>query len=347
MHCLLIFALITATDVVAQDDNAAVSKIIAGIRRGDAETRRNSLAALAAYVGENPSESRLVAVLIDELASAEIDRHEAASAILVVIASQHPETIKHAVPMLETSLKIVGGSTKCNIIRALGYLGPDANDAVRSLREIMKAQNCVHCEFFRLHAAGAVARIAKGDDEAMTVLVGALSDRDPLTRWLAADCLAFAGRRAATSVKKLEQAMNDDDPTVRVMASRAVWRIAGNVEAPLRVLTRAIGEQDFPAHTMPVYASAVELTHRQIAISTIGEMGGRAVAAIPDLIAGSRDRNPVIRLTAVDAIGKVGRPEKNVESALRASTKDEEAIVQEAAQRALDQINSRKDALRK
>jgi HEAT repeat protein len=75
----------------------------------------------------------------------------------------------------------------------------------------------------RYEAVRALPQLAAKDKEAMTLLISALSDKDPSVRWVATDGLAKCGAAAGDAVSKLAELLtHDPDATVRYGAAHAL-----------------------------------------------------------------------------------------------------------------------------
>lgn len=121
----------------------------------------------------------------------------------------------------------------------------------------------------RLHAA-----VVTGDNdslEAIRLLAEALSDREPQIRELAALALIEFGADARYALPELIQALQDESPVVRRRVIRAIG-VIGQV---------AVDD------ALPSLIAATEDSEESVvlqAISTLGELGASATAAVPALI---------------------------------------------------------------
>lgn len=70
-----------------------------------------------------------------------------------------------------------------------------------------------------------VANLAVGGDENFPALVGALDDKDPVVRYWAAIGIGNLASVAASAKSKLEEALQDEAPCVRIAAARALLKL--------------------------------------------------------------------------------------------------------------------------
>jgi HEAT repeat protein len=166
-------------------------------------------------------------------------------------------------------------------------------------------------------AAAWVLRDAEGDrrEAARTALRGLLRDADPLVRAVAVESLAALGEEKD---RVLAAALVDDEEgEVRLAAVDAVADLAGGDPGPLRDLVR------HPRADV-----------RARACSALAEFGGEDVER--DLAGAAGDREPLVRASAVAALGWFFPRRRTVE--IRAALQDAAPAVRLAAADALARI---------
>lgn len=132
--------------------------------------------------------------------------------------------------------------------RALGAIGEPAHGAQRALARAVRRSPDL---WVRLEAAAAHSRVSADPDLALQVLPVALADRR--TAADAARHLAELGPVAVSQAARLRDLGEDPDPSVRVEAAHALWRITGeDVHAVLlEVLQESLGARRVAAVALP------------------------------------------------------------------------------------------------
>ncbi|MGI5147375.1 HEAT repeat domain-containing protein [Plantactinospora sp. CA-294935] len=149
------------------------------------------------------------------------------------------------------------------VIRQLGRLGPAARDAVPVLRPLLDAPQRGPA----LAAAAALHRIT-GDPAPLLPVLGRFLDGDQFDASDAAQEIAEIGPAAAEWLPRLRALLGRPDPHgwLHLRAAGAVWRVAGDAETVLPVLSR-VWERN---------------VHARRAVATLwAEIGTPAAAALP------------------------------------------------------------------
>ena len=150
-------------------------------------------------------------------------------------------------------------------IWALGSIGSDAKDSVPVLIALLKGMN----EEARAPAIWALGKIGRNSKAAIPALIeSAKTDRE---HGLAAEALGRIGSDAKPAVPILLELLDQSTAQARIRIALAHWRITGHEETAVKVLSAALADKQ----------SSV----RCDAAEALGEMGSRAKAAIPALIA--------------------------------------------------------------
>ncbi len=218
---------------------------------------------------------------------------------------------------------------------ALGRMGPDAAPAVTALERVL--ENREEHEYVRGGAAWALGRIGPRAASAVPLLVQSLSSKHASVRRNAARALGHIGFHGASSgradseasaarltpqqVAALVKLLDDEEPTVRVAAAEALWRIErhpqalASLEAMLRNAKGAVAFEaattlgELAAVGAPV-ASALTtaLGHadgdvRRAAAQALGRLGPNATALLREALAKADEPT---QLQAVEALSWVG-----------------------------------------
>lgn len=167
-------------------------------------------------------------------------------------------------------------------------------------------------------------------------LIQKLKSPNPEERREAAKGLADLGPEAKSAARALTVALGDKDRFVRRFAAQALGAIgqaaAGTASDPLGKAMLSAGEskevQEAAAQALGSMGSkgldplvvAVKTKRlpdsvRQKATESIGNLKGDGVSAVPALMDALQD--PVVRFSAVTALGQIGPPAKSAEKQLR------------------------------
>jgi len=150
--------------------------------------------------------------------------------------------------------------------------------------------------------------------QAVEALAEALQDEDPVVRVTAADALGDAGAQAAAAVPALLLAIEDEEPYVRSAAAEALGRIG--------------------SAAVPKMLEALQGGHRSLRIRAcvaLGGFGPEARDAVPALVEALEDPDAVIRMVAARSLGQIGSEAKSAVPALVEALQDEDRNVRDRA----------------
>lgn len=233
-----------------------------------------------------------------------------------------------------------GDKEKLKALQELETLGAKAADAAMAVVGTLATKN----EDVRLQAAMTAGKIGAA---AVKPLSKALESRDADERFYAVWALAFVGPPAKSATKLVLAALKDESPGVRRKAAYALGRIdpsPGDVIGTLiGTLTddnadvRQAGGAALARIGKPAVAELIlaidtkNVAARHLAVQTLGQIGGDARAAIPELKQLLREDNATANVAAqaLSAIGAAALP------ALQAAAGDEEEKVRWVALRGL------------
>ena len=199
------------------------------------------------------------------------------------------------------------GAIKLVVINALGQIGD-----VRAMNSFLTSLESED-KWLRRAAAAALAKM--GDERAVKPLMRHLLEKDepdPEVRYSAA--AGLARMRSLESIDYLAQALKDSTLSVRLEAGYALGRIG---KPAIGVLIKARYDQDGKV--------------RDSAVAALGSIGG--VQARNELINVLRDKKeePTVKLTAIQALYKMGDPESiaELERVAKSGDPDLKAFVKE------------------
>jgi HEAT repeat protein len=229
-----------------------------------------------------------------------------------------------AVPVLVTALSDDAVPVRWGAARALGRIGPDAEDAVLPLGK-------------------------------------ALSDPIMQVRWASARSLLAMGPAAAAATDALAAALEDDAWVVRWAAARALGSTASgdSLGQSVSALAIALGDRDSRVCEAAAFALESIGTPAQFAIPALAQASrhGRddqssencqVIDAGPAVEQVLIDNGWTVRWASVRALGVVGKGRPEIVEALAEATKDEVWQVRGVATLALGQFDGRRhpDALK-
>jgi HEAT repeat protein len=172
---------------------------------------------------------------------------------------------------------------------AIGRIGPAAKAAVPTLVELLEDR---HGEV-RWYALYALGRVGPASAEAVPTIIKSMQDKnnDKDFRHNGALALGHIGPQAKAGEPLLLAVLKSGDPTYRVRAAGALWRISQRPEAIpalLDVLRQGSGDA--------AYQAAMSLL----------EFGPDAKTAIPDLVTSLKSPDPDVRRAAAKVLGTLG-----------------------------------------
>lgn len=288
-------------------------ELVAGARKPAQPGRCWAMAWLGGTQWPDPQAEEAVKLLCDVLGTADdMDRQQAAESLQRFARVNPTHSVKAVDPLVKAIPKVGNDGELVEIVDALGEIGPAAAPAIPSLQSLLPHSNRI----IQIHAATALLRIHPGSHEALDMLLKALADDNAAYRWRAADGLRRVGPGAKSATAILRRLLKDEDVRVRVTAAGALWGIEGEVESVLPVLIRAMKEPDEPLSTKFIFPSYAGESHRVYAAGIFCEMGPRAEAAVPVLVATIRemaiDFNKIdsyrvgVGFAAMKTLGKIG-----------------------------------------
>jgi HEAT repeat protein len=272
-----------ATEALGRIGEPAVPALITQLRDKDPDIRKNAAWALRKM---GPRAQAAVPALCEMSKDNNADLRRFAVAALGKIGP----AASGAVPALIARLQDPDGVIRRYASWSLGCIGRPAKDAVPALIAMLKDKE----KEARESATWALGKIGLDAKAAVPALIKtAKKDRD---HGLAAEALGRIGADARAAVPTLVELLDQSSAEARIRIALAHWRITGHEETAVKVLTAALTDEQ----------SAV----RCDAADALGEMGPKARAAVPALIAlmkrTTSDDRSQDREAARQALRKIG-----------------------------------------
>ncbi len=200
---------------------------------------------------------------------------------------------------------------KLRAMSLLGHIGPDAKDALDTLRPLARSK--------QLAAAVALYQIEPKPENALSITEFFESKDDRLP---AAEALRFLQPKSKAVAVELLIALDSTDEDFRLVAACALWRIEKN-PAALKAVAKSL--------------RAASPRVRERAATAIGaEFGPDAKSVVPELARCLFDSHQAVRSSAAESLGRVGPNAKEAAASLVAVLEgDEPVFVQSAACEAL------------
>ena len=330
-----------------------VALVLRGIGDPDENVRgwaTHTLDTFAAFAGDaRPPE--WIAVFRRVLEKEPLPATRAAAAFgLGRYTSQSAEVL----PALLASVKSREPEVKRGVLLALGLFGASARAAVPAALDALRDED----PQTRQTAAYALGAFGDGADPVIAALIGALRDESSSVRRNAVSSLAILGKGTTRAAQALVVCLEDETSSVFLHESAA--HALADVAVPevaIPALTRAF-EKD-PAASPNVARSLVALdaplagkaldrliegmgssddpTRELILLGQLGAKAARAVPAICKILDGT---DKFRRLSAADALAKIGLAAKDALPALERGARDADADVAQSCTRALDAIRT-------
>ncbi len=350
----------------------AARAILPLLKDSDPAVRWNAASALGAF----QAEAKTVVPLLVQMVQTEAGRLESDQHVVV------PDSVEsnyYGIGSFYLGSNTQGGDPiRIAPIQALGAFEAEADTVVPELVKVLRDDKDPRVRWF---TAGAIARLGPSARAAAPALVDALRSSQVATggpvvylmggpptigdgpiRLAAAVAFGKIGPDARDAVAELTRALSDPDPRVRGEAAAALGAIGPDAAAAVNQLANlaaeerddmvpelasgalaAIGEASVPALTRIVRGGIADARVR--AIAAVGEVGPKAITAIPDLMRALVDPDENVRTAAAEALGRAARgtgAAAAVPGLINAFT-DPDHRVREQAALALGTIGARTD----
>jgi HEAT repeat protein len=248
--------------------------------------RRDAALALGA-IGKGAGAAVVALSRMAKKDSNPIVRSAAASA-LVLIDEKHA----FGLDLLAKLMKHPKESVRENAASDVRSLGPKAKPLIPVMIEGLHDEG----DLVRCFSAHSLETIGVGNKLVVTELINALSDDSGLVRKSAADALGGLGKQARSAVSALARTLHEehDDPcddNVQIVAGRALTKVAPpDIAVPLLIKRLRVEEDKWGIVRLGL-------------VEVLGNLGGDAALAIPELENLRKDASPRMR----DSIDKARR----------------------------------------
>lgn len=187
--------------------------------------------------------------------------------VVVAVASALKQIGATALPAVGTGLSDVSPQVRAGaagLLAAEDAFGPGVRDWRGAVMELLRDPDAA----VRGRAARTLGRLGEDRPDAIAALAATVGDPVPEVSGEALDALAGMGAAAGAALPRVVKRLDDSEPGLRLKSARAVWRISGQAERALPVLTAALTDGGA----------------RWQAALILGGMGAAAEPAIPALL---------------------------------------------------------------
>jgi HEAT repeat protein len=144
----------------------------------------------------------------------------------------------------------------------------------------------------KLDVARAILAVEETNERALKAFEAALVDEKLNLRGAALSILTQADVSAKGVLPHVKPLLKDPQPSMRVFAARASYRIGGEAEPAVEVLVASLKEREAaPWHTNALFS--------------LGVIGPKAKSAVPVLVAMTKERPPRLRMEVIAALRKI------------------------------------------
>ena len=244
---------------------------------------------------QKPVDPKLLAKLAAQLGSIDFQEYSAALAELGKLLAANKGAEADFAPIIEALFRHAGwgGIARRNARVAENLIVSIGGPALPLLKQRLKSADAHD----RGVAAKLLVRIGPPDSSLVALLRPLLQDQDSYVRQAAINGLGVVGPPAKAAIDDLERvATNDPDLSRRVAARIALIKVAGASEERVQALAAFLdvkGPGD-DAHVCSYAAAA------------LGNLGPKARAAEPRLLAALKHTRAQVRIEAAHALGQVG-----------------------------------------
>jgi HEAT repeat protein len=256
------------------------------------------------------------------------------------VASQAAEVLRgfgpvarEALPMAMTALCATNQMIADTAWRVVSSIGRDTPDLPPQLVKMLENDDVVKIRVLRILAAlGSIAAPCQSDIERLVTATNVN------VRFAAVAALwDIVPARQIELLPRLEEFIACNDEQLRTLTANKVVQVQPMTKEAVELL--AIG----------IHTSNPEVVHNGNDIfcwgvlSALAKRGREATNAIPVMVLGLTAANPRVAAKAAEALGNVAGPDKEVLDALKQAQHHEELMVRDAANAAIQKIQSRLD----
>lgn len=205
----------------------------------------------------------------------EPDEYPNAIYVLPLISSCFPEVAGDCLTSLLQGIDRTDNvRTKIKIIDAIGRVPLKSANAVTRLRRELD-EKASFGSFISIHAAQSIAAVTPDTDERNELLEwleSHLHNKLKHVRWISADALGEFGGDSAFALESLQDLFNDNVPTVRAAAARAVWKISKKDSRVTDTLIGVLRDDESSYHSAPVSTSTWSPSSHDLAMWSLGQI---------------------------------------------------------------------------
>ncbi|HEV8543946.1 MAG TPA: HEAT repeat domain-containing protein [Verrucomicrobiae bacterium] len=287
----------------------------------------------------------LIALLANDQTDAEAER------ALVRIGAD-------SIPALELALHSRNTDARRRSVSLLGEMG----NLSKTSRTALLATARDPAAVVRKQAAATLCRATTASEAVLPALLLLSADSAPEVRAAAFASLGSLGQRTEPVVFALRRGLSDSKSVVQLQAAKALWRIERNGALAVPVLTRILGtsvgwEAAYALGEIGTYASnaipALVKVLREERVprafrtppSSAYALGQIGESAVPALLRVLTDNEPAARLSAVLALGFMGKKAQPAVPKLLALLRDRDTDVRHAAALTLPGIGANSEEI--
>ncbi|MDB5338569.1 MAG: hypothetical protein JWN70_4188 [Planctomycetaceae bacterium] len=309
-----------------------------------AEDRENTAAALYAGKLAPDVEDRTILSLTDFLNPSD------GNPILYAYrncAKRRPGCIDAVVPQMVHSIKVTQSENffcdLCDILMQCEKISPESID---SLAAVFEGRQDLLFGSHKL--AGVLTKFGQGPNNKLEWLKGKLGRPFSLPVVCAAEALGRVGPSAAAAVPELERLLTARAADIRVAAASALWRIGypDKRDVLVNVLRASLSETDRVMNFVPLPISVIgtelELSHRDLALYWLGEIGNQSPETADQVAAMLKEAGIARKLRVMRTLVKFNQRTDRVFAALRDIDRNSsDRVIVLEAQRALKALEGK------
>lgn len=229
---------------------------------------------------------------------------------------------EHALPAVELMRPMLASDDMHRLVsvcRICAGLGRDAAPLAKELEHVFNT-GVISSRSLAGVALGSIGPVE--DVDTVALLRSRLDAFAQVDKQRALIALALMGDEAQAATEDVTDAMNDPARRVQPQAAWALYRITGETEGPVQVLTSLLPDPNY----------------RSDAMLYLGKMGADAAAAVDSLTPLLDAAEIYDRESAVIALGNIGPAAAPVAAKIRALADDGDALLRQAVQESLEAI---------
>jgi HEAT repeat protein len=302
-------------------DERVIPALTKELKHSDSEMRFFATISLA-YIATNWLEHPIIGPqIIETLTSSLQDRAGNVRGAAAVGLGYCGAAAKAQVPQLVDRLSDTDGNTRMHALRALVSIGAETNLILPYIQKLTADPDSE----VRAYAAYIHWKLTGEQGTNLLVLREVLhGDAEDRNRGLAAGYLGLLGPKALAAVPDLTSALADPEFQVSGPAAKALWRITGETERPVRFFKRTLAEGQ--SHERSYSADALTL------------IGTPAEAALPEIIDALAAKEYYVRKAAIRAAAAIGPNARAALPKLKNLLNDRFPSIQAEARSAIEAI---------